>query len=334
LVRWITALRKDRTSEDGFVAAWGLLFFAGAAAVFFAGSARYLLPLAPAVIFTLVRSFPRRWLLWPAVVVNLAVGLTLASANYQYSDQYRTLAARLGPLAAGRRVWSGAEWGLRYYLEQFGAEPLAKDQPVYRGALVVESELAGKIPFSAAGLSREVLHADLWSRRPVRLIGLGTRSGYSSSDFGVLPFDPGRGLLDRVTASVIDLLEPRLSYLRLGDPDAAPQLLSGFYEIQDHAWRWMSGQAAVILKSPDHPTRFEMTFAIPGPAPARRITIASDGLALVAQTYPGPGRYTLTAPVALPAEATAQFVISVDQTFQPPPDQRRLGIIVVELGLR
>ena len=57
LVRWLVLLRQDRRSDDGFLAAWGL--------VFFAGSARYLLPLTPAVIFTVLRWFERPWLLWP-----------------------------------------------------------------------------------------------------------------------------------------------------------------------------------------------------------------------------------------------------------------------------
>ncbi|MBI3695124.1 MAG: glycosyltransferase family 39 protein [Acidobacteria bacterium] len=345
LIRWATALWKERASEDRFLATWGLIFFAGAVAVFFAGSARYLLPLAAPVVFTVLRRTKSPWLWWPALAFSLGLSLTLAVANYQYVNQYRSFVARVAPLAGDRRLWSNAEWGLRYYLERAGGEPLEKDQPVYRGALLVSSELAGKIPYSTGGgRQREVLRADL-TGGPVRLIGLGTRSGYSSSDLGVLPFDPGRGLLvlpfdpgrgllDRVKAEIVDLAEPRLSYLRMSDPEAAPQLLSGFYQIENNAWRWMAEQAAVTLQAPDSATRFEMVFVIPTMAPARRLTIALDGVVLATPAYPAPGRYTLSAPVQLPAASAHQLTLTVDESFHPKGDERRLGLIVQELGLR
>jgi hypothetical protein len=333
LARWAADLWKLRAKDDGFLAAWGLAFFAGAVAVFFAGAARYLLPLAPALIFTVMRGPLRPRLLWPAAALNLALGLALASANYQYVEQYRSFAAALRPLAAGRRVWSGAEWGLRYYLEQIGAEPLVRDQTVYPGSLVVESELAGRVPFSTGGgRRRPVLQKAILAKRPFRLIGLGCRSGYSSSSFGVLPFDPGGGLLDRVEAAIIEAVEPRLSYLRMNDPAAADQLLSGFYQIEDHAWRWMSGEAAVTLKAPDRTAPFEMAFAIPDKAPARRITAAMNGIVIADRTYPGPGRYALSVAASAPPGAVVQVVVAVDKTFQPRGDQRRLGVIVESIG--
>ncbi len=334
LARWIFTLWKERSSEDGLLAAWGLVFFAGAVVVFFAGSARYLLPVAAPAVLTIVRNSSWRWLLWPAIVLNLAVGLALATANYQYSRQYRVFAERLKPLVGDRQIWSGAEWGLRYYLEQIGAEPLVKDQPLYRGSIVVTSELAGKIPITSGGRRRELLKSELRNRLPIRLIGLDSRSGYSSSDLGVLPFDLGRGVIDRVRAETIEIKEPRLSYLRMNDPEAADQLLSGFYPLEDHnAWRWMSEQAAAVLRSPENAARFEMLFAIPEPAPARRVTVALDGVVIASENYSGPGRYTIAAPVEVGPNATPQVVISADKGFYAPGDRRRLGMIVQELGL-
>ncbi len=334
LARWLVTLRKERSSEDGLLAAWGLIFFAGAVAVFYAGSARYLLPAAAPAVLTVVRRSPRRWLLWTAVVLNLVVGLVLAAANHQYSNQYRQFADRLKPFATERQIWSGAEWGLRYYLEQIGAEPLVRDQPVYPGSIMVSSELAGRIPVASGGRPRLLFQAELRTRSPIRLIGLDSRSGYSSSDFGVLPFDLGRGAVDRVWAELIEVKEPRLPYLRMDDPEAANQLLSGFYPIEAHnVWRWTSEQAAAVLRSPENGTRFEMLFAIPESAPARRVTVAIDGVVVANETYPGPGRYSLSTPVQIAPNTTPQVVISVDQGFYAPGDQRRLGMIVQELGL-
>ncbi|MBI3667893.1 MAG: glycosyltransferase family 39 protein [Acidobacteria bacterium] len=335
LARWAVTLWKARTTEDGFLATWGLVFFAGAVAVFYAGSARYLLPMAAPLILTLVRGSPRTGLLWGAAACSLVLGLAMASANYQYCDHYRRFAGDLRPRIGERRLWSNAEWGLRYYLEEMGGEPLENEQAVYAGSVVVTSELAGPIPFFIGGGSlQEVRRADFRSRIPIRLIGLGTRSGYSSSALGVLPFDPDRGLLDRVKAEIVGLAEPGLSYLRMGDPEAASQLLSGFYQIENNAWRWMAEQAVVLLKAPDHADRFEMTFFIPDQASARRVTLALDGLLIAAQTYPAPGGYTLSVPVRVTTGSTPQLTITVDKTFQPSNDQRRLGMVVEELGFK
>jgi hypothetical protein len=336
LTRWIRDLWRRRSSEDGILAAWGLVYFAGAVVVFYAGAARYLLPLAAPVVLTLVRVLPRPRLLWAAAAANLSLGLTLAASNYQYSERYRELARELQKSATGRPLWSGAEWGLRYYLEQSGAEPLDKEQPVYPGSVVVESELAGKIPFtSSGGRLRRISQAEIRSSLPVQTIGLDARAGYSSSGFGLLPFDLGRGVLDRISVSVLEKAEPQLSYLRMNDPAAAPQLLSGFYDVEDRAWRWMAGQAVAALKpAQTGASVFTISFFIPDAAPARRITVAVDGIEVADRAYAAPGRYLLSAPVKLPPGPACEVIISVDKTFQAPGDQRRLGIVVQEFGLR
>ena len=332
LLWWVVALRKFRSSEDGFLAAWGLVFFAGAAVVFYAGSARYLLPLAPAVALTLVRMAPP-WFLWPVAAGNLAVGLVLAAGNYDHAAQYRRFAEQVKSVAGERRLLFHAEWGLRHYLEQIGGEAIERDQVVHSGAVVVTSELAGPLRYFGAS-SREIAQAELVSRAPARLVGLGTRSGYSSSDLGLLPFEPGRGVLDRVNVKLIGAAEPRLSYLRMNDPEAAEQLLSGFYQLESNTWRWMSDEATVLLKAPEAPSRFEMTFFIPEAAPARRVTVSTGGRVVVSQSYAAPGRYTLSAALAARAGESAPVTVAVDKSFRPAGDERKLGIIVQELGLR
>lgn len=332
---WAAVAWKKRTSDEGFLASWGLVFFSGAVIVFYAGSARYLLPMAAAVVFTVVRVARRPWLLWLAAALNLALGLTLATANYHHWRTYRQFAARMGPLIAQRQTWTNAEWGLRYYLEQAGAEAIERDQPVYPGSVVVTSELAGRVPFSAAGRLKQMASEEIWSSPAVRLIGLGTRSGYSSSDLGVLPFDLGRGLVDRVKVELVSRNEAQLSYLRMSDPNVAEQLLSGFYQVENNAWRWMAQEAVVVLRVPEGASRFEMTFFIPEAAPARRVSVAVNGIALVTRTYLAPGGYNLTAPVTdLAAGSVPLATISLDKGFRVADDERRLGMIVQELGFR
>ena len=134
--------------------------------------------------------------------VHLAAGVALAAAENHYVEQYREFAQRLAPMVESKRLWSNAEWGLRYYLGELGSEPLLHDQTLRTGDVVVTSELAATIPFRATDPKLELLQADIAvGPLPLQTIGLESRSGYSSSEFGILPFDWGYGSIDRVAAT-------------------------------------------------------------------------------------------------------------------------------------
>src|SRR5207342_2215724 len=129
------AWKRRREPDTRFLLAWIGIFFACAVAVFFAGSARYLLPMA-APMAILASRLPVKWLA-PAFAAQLALGLGLAAANYQHWDGYRTFAAGLKPPAPGHRIWVDNDWGLRYYLEARGALPARKGQLVRAGDILV-----------------------------------------------------------------------------------------------------------------------------------------------------------------------------------------------------
>src|SRR6202044_3741505 len=99
-----------------FLAQWVLIFFAGALVIFFAGSARYLLPIAlPIAILATQRAHPR--LLKISVACGFALSLALAVVNYQHWDGYRQFARSLQSDAGAKRLWINGEWGLRHYFE-------------------------------------------------------------------------------------------------------------------------------------------------------------------------------------------------------------------------
>lgn len=55
-----------------------------------------------------------------------------------------------------------------------------------------------------------------------------------------------------------------LSYLHLGDIRSRAQLVSGWYTIEDGAWRWMSNQAEADLRPlPAGPQQFELQLFFP-----------------------------------------------------------------------
>lgn len=324
---------RRRDKDTLFLAAWIALFFAGALVVFFAGSARYLLPIA-APVALLVSRLSRRWLA-PAFALQLALGLGLASVNYQHWDGYRRFAQLLQIQSAGKRVWINGEWGLRYYLESAGALPLTRGRAIRPGDLVVSSELAYPVAFTTGGgVLTPIAEQEVRSWLPLRLIGLHCRSAYSTDSNGLRPFDISAEPIDRVRAELVAERKPTLDYLPMNAPEAAQQLVSGVYELEQGRWRWTGQRAVVLLKSPRIAEPLRAVFAIPDPAPARRVSLTVDGEEIAAETYAGPGSYTLIAPARMTRAPTATVVIAIDKVFSVPGDHRQLGIVLSEIGFR
>ena len=321
---------KRRDRETTFLAAWIALFFGGAVIVFFAGSARYLLPMAAPVVLLVSRQRPR----WLAIgfAAQLALSLALATVNYQHWDGYRRFARQIRAATAGHRVYIDGEWGLRYYMEADGGLPLERGQVLRAGDIVVSSQLAYPIAFTAptALIAEQAIRATL----PLQLIGLEARSGYSTATKGLRPFDLSTAPIDIVRAAVVLDRHPALSYLPMNAPEAPAQIISGLYDVESSAWRWMAESAVVLLKSPAQPLPLEAVFTIPDPAPARHVELLLNGRVVASATYGGPGAYTLKSPPQSPAGETATVTLTVDRTFSAPGDRRELGVVVAGMGFR
>ena len=321
---------KRRGRETAFLAAWIALFFGGAVVVFFAGSARYLLPMAAPVALLVSRLRPR----WLAIgfAAQMALSLALATVNYQHWDGYRRFARQIRAATAGHRVYINGEWGLRYYLEADGGLPLERGQVLRAGDIVVSSRLAYPVEFTAptATIAEQPLRASL----PLQLIGLEARSGYSTASKGLRPFDISTAPIDIVRAAVVLDRHPALAYLPMNAPEAPAQIVSGLYDVEGGAWRWMSASAVVLLKSPAQPLPIEAVFTIPDPAPARHVELLLDGRVVASETYSGPGAYTLKSPPQSPAGETATVTLTLDRTFSVPGDRRELGVVVSSIGFR
>ena len=326
----LLAWRKRRDHETAFLAAWIVLFFGGAVAVFFAGSARYLLPVAAPVALLVSRLRPR----WLAVgfAAQLALSLALATVNDQHWDGYRRFARKIRAATAGHRVYIDGEWGLRYYLEADGGLPLERGQTLRAGDIVVSSRLAYPVEIAAptAPIAEQVIRASL----PLQLIGLESHSGYSTASKGLRPFDISTAPIDIVRAAIVLDRHPSLAYLPMNAPEAPAQIVSGLYSLESGAWRWMSGSAVVLLKTPAQPLPIEAVFTIPDPAPARHVELLLDGRVAASETYSGPGAYTLKSPPETLAGPTATVTLTVDRTFSVPGDHRELGMVVSAIGFR
>jgi hypothetical protein len=310
--------------KRGFLNLWVAIFFAAALIIFYAGSARYLLPLAAPVCILAVRD-RSRILLASGFALQLALSLGLAMMNYQHWDAYRQFAKQLP--ASPHKMWVNAEWGLRWYLEQRGGIAIPRDQIVQTGDVVVTSELAG--PLRVNGQFAPIAQMEIRPSVPLRIIALDRRSAYSAaSATGLLPFEVSRGVVDRVRAEVALERKPQLIWIDPRDPAAAPQMLSGLWPDS-----WTSKSANILLKQPDHAMPLRIDFYIPKAAAARHVQLFVDGELVGDRTYPEPQHYVMATPPMMPA-GPVTITITVDKTVSTPEDHRAMGIILVGAGFR
>ncbi|MCS6951906.1 MAG: glycosyltransferase family 39 protein [Bryobacterales bacterium] len=334
VLAWCAGAVRSPDWQTRFLCAWVLLFFAGALVLFFAGAARYLLPIAAPVALLAVRRLENRpgWL---AAGFSAQMGLSLALAwvNYQHWDGYRRFAQSLRKETETHRVWINGEWGLRFYFEADGGLPLLRGQAVRPGEFVVTSDLAYPIEFTTGGgVLAPVLEKEIRPRLPLRLIGLGARSGYSSASLGLRPFDLSTAPVDRVRWLAVRERKPELSWLPMNAPEAPQQIVSGIYQLEDNRFRWMGERAVVLLKNPGRAAPLHVSLYVPEQAPGRRVSLSVDGVTVAEETYPAPGSYTLVSRPVSAASEQLTVVIAVDRTFSVPGDQRRLGLVLVAVG--
>lgn len=308
-----------------FLRAWIWMFFAASLVIFFAGSARYLLPLyAPlAIVIAQELSVAR---LTAAVAIHAVVSLGLATANHQHWGKVRDFANQVMDQAGNHRVWVNAEFGIRHYLEDRGALPLLRDSLLRDGDIVVSSELATPVTVNAP-LAR-LMDETIVPKVPFRIISIEGGSGYSSASKGMLPFEISTEVIDRLHADTVTERQPELSYLDPKDPKAAAHVLQGLYPDA-----WMSGEASVLLKVPEPVHALGVAFFIPQNAPARKMTLLADGKVIAEDTFPKPGAYSLSAPFKTTAKQVT-VGLRVDHTHTVPPDNRALGVVITGVGFK
>ena len=192
-LRWLWARRFSMPLP----AWWCLAYFGFALAAFFAGSARYLLPLAVPLAILVVRELdtkPGR--LAAALVINVALGLALSHADYEFARAY----AGLEPPPGASFLVNG-EWGFRYQMTRAGGRMIEPASVPAPGEWIVASDLCLGAGYdsTAEAVAVRLKSVELWMRTPLRLVDRYARSGYSSSGFGLLPFSFSGQPLDRIT---------------------------------------------------------------------------------------------------------------------------------------
>lgn len=325
--------------RHAFLTVWAAMFFAAALVLFFAGSARYLLPMAAPLALLLVLHFEDKpSLIGAALAWSLALGLGLAWVNYEHWDAYRTAIreARLAlPDGSTRRLWVNGEWGLRFYAEAAGAAPVVRGETLRPGDVLITSDLMSAVGFTTGGgVKVEQASSLVRPVLPLRLIGLGSRSGYSSVGFGVWPFDVTTTPVDRISISSIVERKPQSSWIEMKLAAADAQIVSGVYQVENGQWRWSSPRAVLLLKPPDTPAPVRVNLYLPEAAPGRQVTVTLNGEVIGSRTLAGPGIHEIVTAATTVSTETATLAISIDRGFTPPGDSRQLGFILTGAGFR
>jgi hypothetical protein len=133
--------------------------------------------------------------------------------------------------------------------------------------------------------------------------------------------------------------------VRMNDARVAGQLVSGFYGIENGAWRWTGKQFTVALATPAGAAQrgavLELKLTVPPVTIEKLQSVALsgsvNGSALAAETYSQPGQYSYRReiPAAAITGDSTKIAFQLDKAIAPSgADLRELGIIVSSAGLQ
>ena len=134
------------------------------------------------------------------------------------------------------------------------------------------------------------------------------------------------------------------STVHMGDPETAPQLISGFYGIEQSAWRWTGRRFSVVLRTPSGAAQkgatLQLRLTVPPVIVEKLKTIslsaAIGATTLPPETYTQAGEYTYTreVPPALLAGDSVRVDFQLDKSMPPSgADARDLGVVVLSAGV-
>lgn len=132
--------------------------------------------------------------------------------------------------------------------------------------------------------------------------------------------------------------------IRMADPRDASQLLSGFYNLEQNAWRWTTRQFSVSLATPRPPAarpgRLEFQFTIPDVVAADLAGVAVqasvDGKPLGTYRAARAGEQVAVFPVPPELMQTDALIVdfALDKTVpKTDAETRELGVIALRFSL-
>ena len=149
---------------------------------------------------------------------------------------------------------------------------------------------------------------------------------------------------DRGTAAIPEAPTDLLSVVEMANPVGLPQLVHGFWKLEDGSWRWVAKRFRVVLQAPaSASTRgatVELHFTLPKQVLAGvetvRLAATVNGMTLPYVAFATEGAQTFWRVV--PPEAFAVQPVTVEITVSRalppiPGDERELALVVSKIGL-
>ena len=170
---------------------------------------RNILPMAPAAAYLVIRRLEMRQpagrqdnmgFLWCSLGISMAVGLLAAWGDYCLAGSARTAAVAMRQALASKASVIGFEghWGFQYYMQQFGAKPLDRDDLRLVANEMIVVPLANSFLFPlprdrVEPVSEYRAEAAKW----VAIMSVPAGAGYYSDGWGPAPFIFGRAPPDQ-----------------------------------------------------------------------------------------------------------------------------------------
>jgi len=134
------------------------------------------------------------------------------------------------------------------------------------------------------------------------------------------------------------------SIIHAADPKSEPQLVSGFYGVEQNAWRWTARQFSVVLQPPPFSAkqgaRLEFDLTVPQVSIDKLKTLSLSasvaGSTLPPETYTQAGSFTFKRdlPAGLLSGEPVRVDFELDKAMPPAGgDLRELGVVALRIAL-
>ena len=134
------------------------------------------------------------------------------------------------------------------------------------------------------------------------------------------------------------------STIATADPKTASQLLSGWHQVEQNAWRWTARNFSAALRPPPGSAALgatlDLRFAVPGVVirllKSTTLSASIGDLHLAPETYrqPGDARYVRDVPARVLSGDSVRVDFSLEHAIAPSQvDGRELGVVVRSLRL-
>jgi 4-amino-4-deoxy-L-arabinose transferase-like glycosyltransferase len=198
---------SGRNSGEAFLLLWppaALLFFIVVADMI---NGRYILLSVPPLLLMLFREAGQRRLAF-TVFATAILSLGLAYADFTFVNSYRAWVDRnVPPLQQqGFTLWSGAESGLRFYLEEKGMVSLATNDAGPRAGDLIVRHALFHYSLSLEPVMTVLKTFTVGSAFPVRTYNAPSAAGLHDSNIGLVPFIVSRAPFDTVEVAQVNPL--------------------------------------------------------------------------------------------------------------------------------